>query len=106
MCYNARVCEAVLPSASEGTVGRMVRGRSQVMVSTPTGWRPRLSSACKPERSSVGVDRVMSLAETLVDRNTKCNCHRTVTTERGGRRGELKRRSVFTGVQEQWRCVV
>ncbi len=55
VCYSVRVCEGVLPSASEGTVGRMVRGRSHVMVSTFTGCRPRRSSACRPERPTVGV---------------------------------------------------
>ena len=73
--------EGVLSSACAGSVGRMVMGSSHVMVSTGVGCRLLLSSACEPERLAMGEDWVSSWGETLLVRNSKRSCHRTVTAK-------------------------
>ena len=83
--YNPRYqisvccCVCVSGSACSGQVGRMLTGKSHVIVSTVTGSAFFHSVPFEPDKLAVGVAFTSSLEATRLIRNSKWSCHFTLT---------------------------
>ena len=80
--YNSvRCCVWVSGSACSGHVGKILTGKSHVIVSTVAGSSFFQNVALEPDRLAVGVALMSSLGAVRLIRNSKWSCHFTLTNK-------------------------